>query len=137
MGQIPTGGYPVAPAPATPSPAEQALADARAVGLQAVASPQTFQGMQDAAGRGVASLLGAPIDLAAMVLVPAGYNHPAPVAGSEWIGQQMEQAGLISPVRRPAAELLASVPNPAGVAKTGFGVVAAISRKVRPDCWLT
>lgn len=127
VGQIPTGGYPAAPAPVTPSPAEQALADARAAGLQAVASPQAVQGMQDAAGRGMASLLGAPVDLAAMALIPAGYSHPAPVAGSEWIGQQMEQAGMVSPVRRPAAELLASIPSPAGAAKAGFGVAAAIS----------
>lgn len=67
-------------------------------------------------------MLGAPVDLAAMALGAAGYQHPAPVAGSEWIGQQMEGVGLISPERRPAAEFLATMPGP-----TAVGAAAAIS----------
>lgn len=125
--QIPTDGYPKAPDPVQASPAAQALADARLGGLQAVSSPQAAQGMQDVLGRGVASMLGTPVDMAALALGAAGYQHPAPVMGSEWIGQQMEQAGMISPERRPAAELLASIPSPAGLGKAGMGFAAAIS----------
>ncbi len=127
--QIPADGYPKAPDPVQASPAAQALADARLGGLQAVSSPQAAQGMQDVLGRGVASMLGTPVDMAALALGAAGYQHPAPVMGSEWIGQQMEQAGMISPERRPAAELLASIPSPAGLGKAGMGFAAAISRE--------
>ncbi len=86
---------------------------------------------QDLVGRSMAGVIGAPVDLAAMALAPFGYQHPAPVAGSEWIGAQMEKAGAISPIRRPAAELMASLAAPAALPKAaataGLAFMAAMS----------
>lgn len=70
------------------------------------------RGLLDVANRGVAGLMGGPVDVAALALRPFGYQHPAPVGGSEWIGNLMEQAGMVSPERRPTAEFLASLLTP-------------------------
>lgn len=91
---------------------------------------QAIPAAQDLVGRSVAGVLGAPVDITSMALSPLGFQHPAPVAGSEWIGAQMEKAGAISPVRRPAAELMASLATPAALPKaaaTGIAVMAAMS----------
>jgi hypothetical protein len=52
----------------------------------------------------VAGTIGFPVDIAAMAMRPFGYKEPEPVMGSEWIGKQMEKAGLVTPTRRPIAE---------------------------------
>lgn len=94
-------------------------------------SQQVTPVAQDLVGRSMAGVIGAPVDLAAMALAPLGYQHPAPVAGSEWIGAQMEKGGAISPVRRPAAELMASLAAPAALPKAaataGLAFMAAMS----------
>ena len=54
----------------------------------------------------VAGTLGAPVDLATMALRPFGYKEEKPVGGSEWIGQKMQDLGLVTPERRPIAETL-------------------------------
>lgn len=93
---------------------------------QAVADPQVASSMRDVVGRTAASVLGAPVDIAAMAIAPLGYQHPAPFAGSEWVGQKLEGLGVISPERRPAAELLANLATPAALPKS-FAMMAAMS----------
>lgn len=75
-------------------------------------------GLTDVANRGiVAGALGAPIDLISMALRPLGYKNPEPVMGSEWIGRKMENLGLVSSERRPAAEAMSSLLTPAAASK--------------------
>jgi len=57
----------------------------------------------------VAGTLGAPVDIAAMAMRPFGYKEEKPFLGSEYIGEKMQQAGLVSPTRRPVAEFAAGV----------------------------
>ena len=60
----------------------------------------------DVLNRGlVAATLGAPVDIAAEVMRPFGYKEKEPFLGSEYIGKQMEKAGMVSPKRRPVAEM--------------------------------
>ena len=66
--------------------------------------------LSDVLNRGlVAGTLGAPVDIAAMAMRPFGYKEEQPVGGSEYIGSQMERMGLVSPTRRPSAELAAGL----------------------------
>lgn len=73
---------------------------------------------KDLAYRALASALGGPVDLTTMVMRPFGYAVGKPVLGSEWIGQKMEQSGLVSDARDPLKEFAASimVPSPSGAA---------------------
>jgi len=110
----------------------RALIDAAFDGaVDKATAPAVPGALRDVAGRGLAAFAGAPVDVAAMALAPAGYSHAAPVGGSEWIGKQMEQVGAISPERRPAAELLANLATPAALPKAaatvGLGFMAAMS----------
>jgi hypothetical protein len=80
-------------------------------------------GGNDVAGRGmIAGMLGAPGDIAGLAenslrgLI--GKPQVQPWGGSEHIGQTLEQAGLVSDVRRPKTELLASLISPGAAAKT-------------------
>lgn len=77
------------------------------------------RGLLDAGNRGVAGLLGGPVDLATMALRPFGYSVPNPLGGSEWINQKMRDAGFVSPNRNALAELLSTVVLPAGAARAG------------------
>jgi hypothetical protein len=54
----------------------------------------------------VAGTLGAPVDVATMLMRPFGYKEEKPFMGSEYIGEKMQQAGMVTPTRRPVAELL-------------------------------
>jgi len=100
------------------------------------------RGLIDAANRGVVGgLLGAPVDLATGVvnagLMGGGYlghqlgalgadQMPQPitnaVGGSEWIGQKMQDAGLVSENRQPLAEFLASMAGPGALVKGARGM---------------
>jgi hypothetical protein len=77
--------------------------------------------VSDLAYRTLANVVGGPVDLTTMVMRPFGYKTPDEnvVGGSEWIGKQMERAGLVSSARAPIQEFLASltVPTPSGVGK--------------------
>lgn len=77
--------------------------------------------IKDLAYRGLASVLGGPVDLAAMVMRPFGYNVPEQqvVGGSEWIGKKLEDVGLVSSARAPVQEFITSmaIPTPSGLAK--------------------
>lgn len=72
--------------------------------------------IKDLAYRGLASVLGGPVDLATMVMRPFGYNVPEQkvVGGSEWIGKKMQDLGVVSTARNPLAEFAASmvIPTP-------------------------
>lgn len=78
--------------------------------------------LSDVAGRTAANILGGPVDLAALALRPLGYQHPAPVGGSEWIGQGMEAAGVVTPERRPAAEAMATLVSPGAMVGAARGL---------------
>lgn len=103
--------------------------------LDAALDPQfrsdVGRGLLDVANRGVAGLLGGPVDVAALALKPLGYSHPAPVGGSEWIGNLMEQAGMVSPERRPTAEFLASLLTPS--AGTGGAKAMGLLSEMSPE----
>lgn len=77
--------------------------------------------IKDLAYRGLASVLGGPVDLATMVMRPFGYNVPEQqvVGGSEWIGKQLEDVGLVSSARAPVQEFITSmaIPTPSGLTK--------------------
>jgi hypothetical protein len=77
--------------------------------------------VSDLAYRTLAGVVGGPVDLTTMVMRPFGYKTPdeSVIGGSEWIGKQMERAGLVSSARAPIQEFLASltVPTPSGVGK--------------------
>lgn len=114
--------------------------------LGAVQDPQ-FQtdvrrGLLDAANRGgVGATLGAPVDMLTGLLnlgiAGGGYlahktglvkEPPAliekPVGGSEWLGDQMQRAGMVSPNRNAVAEILASAVVPYGMNKAGEAILA-------------
>lgn len=90
---------------------------------------------KDLAYRTLAAALGGPVDLTTMVMRPFGYKVEKPVLGSEWIGQKMEQGGLVSDARDPLKEFAASVmtPSPGGLAAglaKGSALVPAIAGMV-------
>lgn len=93
------------------------------------------RGLSNVANRGVAAILGAPVDTAALGLSAVGFKHPAPVGGSEWIGQKMESAGLVSPERNPVAETLAAVSMPGGLTRAarGLSALADMSPAIAPS----
>ena len=117
--------------------------------LDALLDPQfrkdVRQGLTDAANRGaVAGLLGGPVDMATGLLNAAlmggGYlgnkagllsasQMPRPivnaVGGSEWIGQKMQDAGMVSGNRNQVAEMLAGVAIPAAMPRLGQAAFAA------------
>jgi hypothetical protein len=76
--------------------------------------PASINALTDVANRGlVAGTLGLPVDMATMLMRPFGYAVDKPTGGSEWIGQKMEDFGVVSPTRRPLAELAAGFALPA------------------------
>lgn len=77
-------------------------------------SANSSRAMRDVVNRGIAGVLGGPVDLAALALKPLGYDHPAPIGSSEWIGNLMQQAGMVSPQRYPLPEALISLGFPLG-----------------------
>jgi len=80
---------------------------------------------RDLAYRAVAAVFGGPVDLTAMVMKPFGYDVEKPVLGSEWIGQKMQNAGLVSEARDPMLEFMASLLVPGG----GIEAVPALASK--------
>jgi hypothetical protein len=87
------------------------------------------QGLTDALNRGfVGGLLGGPVDIATMMMRPFGYTTEKPVGGSEWIGQKMQDAGLVSAARNPLAEFLSAVAVPSAVTKAAPALMQAETR---------
>ena len=103
--------------------------------IGAVRDPQfrqdVGQGLVDAAGRGLAMIGGAPVDLTTMFLRPFGYSAPDEqiVGSSEYIGRQMANMGLISEARNPVAEFLSAllIPDPTDIQKLSPYVQRAMS----------
>lgn len=93
---------------------------------------QYLQGLKDAGNRAAASFFGGPVDLATMALRPLGYSTPdrEVVGGSEWMGKQMEQRGMVSEARNPTAEFLASVALPAAMATQAPRIFAAEQKAI-------
>lgn len=89
------------------------------------------RGVMDALNRGmVAGGLGAPVDLATMALRPFGYNVEKPVGGSEWIGDKMRRAGMVSDQRNALAEAAAGMLAPTGYAdpiRTGSAIAGLVA----------
>jgi hypothetical protein len=89
----------------------------------------------------VAGTLGAPVDIAAMAMRPFGYKEEAPVGGSEYIGKLMERAGMVTPTRRPIAELAtglapALLTGGAALGRYGYGKASELAgalRGVKPE----
>jgi len=77
--------------------------------------------VKDLAYRAMAGVLGGPVDLASMVMRPFGYTTPdnQVFGSSEYIGQKMEDVGLVGSARSPIMEFISSmaVPTPGGFAK--------------------
>lgn len=137
--------------------ADEALAGRNLLAEKAPAAPKepsAFDATTDVINRGViASALGAPVDLATMAINYnpisstarlAGYQGlfgkpkevvpliEQPVGGSEWIGKQMERAGIVSPVRRPIAETTASmIPVGAGAIKGAISGLGQAGRYIQ------
>jgi len=77
--------------------------------------------VKDLAYRAIAGVIGGPVDLASMVMRPFGYTTPDKqvFGSSEYIGQKMEDVGLVGSARSPIMEFISSmaVPTPGGFAK--------------------
>lgn len=107
--------------------------------LKAIKDPQfredVLRGLGETFSRGVAGVAGAPVDIATMAMRPFGYDVPAEqvVGGSEYIGRQMERAGLLSSARNPTAEFLAGMvtPDPMDMAKLGAMAVPVVGKAVQ------
>jgi hypothetical protein len=111
------------------------------------------QGLTDAANRGVVGgLLGMPVDMATGVLnaglMGGGYlgnklglltadqlPQPIenPVGGSEWLGQKMQDAGMVSENRNPVAETLMGLLGPSAITKGGKAVYAMEQNAAMPS----
>jgi hypothetical protein len=92
--------------------------------------------IKDLAYRGLASVLGGPVDISTMLLRPFGYTTPDEqvFGGSEWIGQKMQDAGLVSSARSPVKEFLSSLamPTPSGMAKGAALASTALIKPINP-----
>jgi len=79
-------------------------------------------GLRDTLGRGViGGALGAPVDITNMAMGALGVPvSQRPVMGSEWLGQKMQDASVVSANRNPVAETLGAFIDPATL---GSGVV--------------
>lgn len=84
----------------------------------------------------VAGTLGAPVDIATMLMRPFGYKEEKPFMGSEYIGQKMQEAGMVTPTRRPLAELATGLApsiltGSAGLARYGIGKAGELINTAR------
>ena len=107
--------------------------------IGAIRDPQfvrdVLQGLGETATRGITGVLGAPVDITTMAMRPFGYSVPAEqvVGGSEYLGKQLERAGMLSGNRNQLSELLAGLvtPDPLDVAKLGAMAVPVVGRVMR------
>ena len=107
--------------------------------IGAIRDPQfvrdVLQGLGETATRGITGVLGAPVDITTMAMRPFGYSVPAEqvVGGSEYLGKQLERAGMLSGNRNQLSELLAGLvtPDPLDVAKLGAMAVPVVGRVAR------
>lgn len=81
--------------------------------------------IKDLAYRTLAAAIGGPVDITSMVMRPFGYSVDKPMLGSEWIGQKLQDQGVISDARDPLKEFLASILFPMGAVKAGPAIFKA------------
>jgi len=90
-------------------------------------------GVLDSINRGgIAGNVGAPVDIANMILGVTfpGLHSEKPIMGSEWIGDQMRKAGLVSETRQPLGEMVAGLAGPvAGLAKNAFKSIGKVAKE--------
>ena len=86
--------------------------------------------IKDLAYRALAATLGGPVDVTTMFMRPFGYSTPPEqvVGGSEWMGQKLQDTGVISKARNPTQEFISSlmIPTPSGAgtaAVKGAGLI--------------
>lgn len=96
---------------------------------QALRDPEYWKsigrGVTDSVNRGaIGGILGAPVDIANTAMKPFGFGADKPVMGSEWLGDKMQQIGMVSNQRNPVAEGFASFIDPATIG-AGAAKVAA------------
>lgn len=73
--------------------------------MEGAETPDWLQDALRGAAAGAATgTLGAPVDLAAMLLRPLGYGHPMPAGGSEWWRQLFQNHGFYQPRTGSVAE---------------------------------
>jgi GNAT superfamily N-acetyltransferase len=106
---------------------------------------QALQALTDNVYRGgVAGLAGSPMDMTNMLgnALRTGSNQALgtdfkqvenPIGGSEWIGQQLQNAGIVSPTRRPIGELLAGLADPATMGAAAVKGAAMIPKIANID----
>ena len=85
----------------------------------------------DVTNRGiVAGTLGAPVDLATSALKAGGWQDAPekPVGGSEWLGDRMQSAGMVSGERNQLAEGLAGMVDPATMLAGGAKAALAAGK---------
>lgn len=105
--------------------------------LDALRDPEfranVLKNLRDVGNRSAASFFGGPVDLATMVMRPFGYQVPDRdvVGGSEWLGKQMEQRGIVSEARNPTAEFLGALAIPGAMASQAPRIFAAEQAAVR------
>lgn len=104
--------------------------------IGAIRDPQfvrdVLQGLGETATRGITGVLGAPVDITTMAMRPFGYSVPAEqvVGGSEYLGKQLERAGMLSGNRNQLSELLAGLvtPDPVDAAKLGAMFIGPLAK---------
>ena len=92
---------------------------------QAIDSGDAYINMAKGATELPYDILGAPVDVATMLMRPFGYTAEKPIMGSDFIKEKMTQAGIRqAPPADPTAkgfytagELLSNLTNPAGVTR--------------------
>jgi hypothetical protein len=85
------------------------------------------------------NLVGAPVDVATMVMRPLGYTNPTPTMGSDWIKQQMTRLGIRpEPPTQPTARAMyemgqigSSMVNPAAPARAAAAAGQATGRAAK------
>jgi hypothetical protein len=98
---------------------------------RALNSGEAYSAMVQGAADLPYNLVGAPVDIATMLMRPLGYNVDKPVMSSDWIKEKMTNAGVrpATPTDstqkgfHTAGELLAGLVNPAGATRTGVRTV--------------
>jgi len=92
---------------------------------QALDSGEAYVNMAKGATELPYDILGAPVDVATMLMRPFGYSSEKPIGGSDFIKEKMTQAGIRqAPPTDPTAkgfytagQLLSNMTNPAGVTR--------------------
>jgi hypothetical protein len=104
-------------------------------------------GVRDATNRGIGMAVGAPVDLAGNVInlliagggfaghqlglidsPPELIDPKAQFGSSEWIGQKMQDAGMVSELRNPLAETLASIAIPMAMQKGALALGSQLAK---------